>query len=928
MPKRLHAHLCAVALIAACAIVSAAGAAQAGPVDFGKMELSAALAARGLPRDAIIAELRPGPAESWSIARGRVVGGDERGLMYGLLEAADQIRSAGTLTPASGQPATPMRGVRCFLHNHDLEERWYFSREYWDAYFTMLARNRFNRFNLVFAHQTSYLAPPYPYWLELPEFPGVRVPGLSNQQRGRNVEMLRDISNAAAEHGVDFTLGVWEHNAQTSQTRTVDGLTRDNIGPYSRAALAKILQLCPGIRSVQMRTNRESGIPDAQQLEFYRDYIFPAIKGAGRILDLRAWAVAGGMIEAAQLVGVTTRVSTKYWAEDLGRPYQPAETYAGYSYLHFLEKPRFYDFYWELWALGSHRILLWGSPDYVRRAVPTFRLSGSIGFEIDAPPTQKGFGNRPGTWDLFTDAQADRVFWKWDFERYWLFYRLWGRLSYDPQASDSVWTNEMRQRFGPAGGDVLEAYRQSSRVINEIVAAHLADPNMYIWPEINPGGLIDSYKEVSPSDWRYISSPSETARNLLARTASAKQTALDTADMLQDIARQIEDAVQRASSAIQRPNREWEGSYPDFKVLAALARYHGHKQRAALNLEWYDATGDAAALAGARRSLTAALAEWEDLVKLTDGLYSDRMANGPDDVGHWKDKLAYVRHDLELIREREEVLERFGRFDFGFDLGGPNPAAPSGSGIQYRNTPYVRMNNVEPRFRAVSPATLYDETAGYGWEREGRREAHVVPLTPYLEVRAVAREPRSLPRDVLFGDYIRGEGDQVFIVKAPPARYEVDVLAPNRTVRSETIESTDGRLRIRFPRGDWVVSGLIIKGPQSRLAPPSLRVPPRLPRPSMTHEPPRSAEAGKPLTLSLKIVGTAPAMIRLHYRMLNQSDAFRTLEGNGTFVIPGEDISVRWDLMYYFEVLNTGQSGWFYPDPAAVTPYFVVTTRR
>jgi hypothetical protein len=96
----------------------------------------------------------------------------------------------------------------------------------------------------------------------------------------------------------------------------------------------------------------------------------------------------------------------------------------------------------------------------------------------------------------------------------------------------------------------------------------------------------------------------------------------------------------------------------------------------------------------------------------------------------------------------------------------------------------------------------------------------------------------------------------------------------------------------------------------------------------MTHEPPRSAEAGKPLTLSLKIVGTAPAMIRLHYRMLNQSDAFRTLEGNGTFVIPGEDISVRWDLMYYFEVLNTGQSGWFYPDPAAVTPYFVVTTRR
>ena len=49
--------------------------------------------------------------------------------------------------------------------------------------------------------------------------------------------------------------------------------------------------------------------------------------------------------------------------------------------------------------------------------------------------------------------------------------------------------------------------------------------------------------------------------------------------------------------------------------------------------------------------------------------------------------------------------------------------------------------------------------------------------------------------------------------------------------------------------------------------------------------------------------------------------------GNDTFVIPGEHISARWDLMYYFEVLTAEGSGWFYPDPAAATPYFVVPTR-
>ena len=73
-----------------------------------------------------------------------------------------------------------MRGIRYFLHNHDLEQNSYYSKEYWQQYFFLLAQSRFNRFNLVFAHQTNYLAPPCPFWLALPEFPGIRVPGLSD----------------------------------------------------------------------------------------------------------------------------------------------------------------------------------------------------------------------------------------------------------------------------------------------------------------------------------------------------------------------------------------------------------------------------------------------------------------------------------------------------------------------------------------------------------------------------------------------------------------------------------------------------------------------------------------------------------------------------------------------------------------------------
>jgi hypothetical protein len=202
----------------------------AGPVEFGQSELQRALAARGLPSGGIRAEITSGPPESYSIGPGRVTGADSRGLMYGLLEAADQIRAQGKLSAVKGQPATPMRGIRYFLHNEALEREWYYSREYWDQYLAMLARNRFNRFNLVFAHQTNYLAPPYPFWLDLAEFPQIRVPGLSGERRQRNLEMLRYISQAAADRGIDFTLGVWEHNIQTNMKPTVEGITRENIG--------------------------------------------------------------------------------------------------------------------------------------------------------------------------------------------------------------------------------------------------------------------------------------------------------------------------------------------------------------------------------------------------------------------------------------------------------------------------------------------------------------------------------------------------------------------------------------------------------------------------------------------------------------------------------------------------------------------------
>src|ERR1043166_4046695 len=100
--------------------------------------------------------------------------------------------------------------------------------------------------------------------------------------------------------------------------------------------------------------------------------------------------------------------------------------------------------------------------------------------------------------------------------------------------------------------------------------------------------------------------------------------------------------------------------------------------------------------------------------------------------------------------------------------------------------------------------TTKPDTAGY---RAASARRFPFPLTPYLEVRAVARNPQNLPRDVLFRDYIRGRGSQEFGIKAPAGEYQVFLLHPDRAVEEQKVRADNGRLTIIFPAVEWSVSG-------------------------------------------------------------------------------------------------------------------------
>jgi hypothetical protein len=98
----------------------------AGPKEFGEAELGRALRDRGLS-SRLETQVRAGatPVEGYEISGNRLLANDAHGLMYGLLEAAEQIRQDGHFTKRKESPHVAMRGIRVFLHNEELERSWY-----------------------------------------------------------------------------------------------------------------------------------------------------------------------------------------------------------------------------------------------------------------------------------------------------------------------------------------------------------------------------------------------------------------------------------------------------------------------------------------------------------------------------------------------------------------------------------------------------------------------------------------------------------------------------------------------------------------------------------------------------------------------------------------------------------------------------------
>jgi hypothetical protein len=688
-----------------------------------------------------------------------VCGRDARGLSYALRDVARSIeltdRDEKPLAHVIEEVTAPLLAVRnVSIHpmNADVERRWYFDEAFWRSYFGMLALHRFNQFTLTFSDQSNYLCPLYAFLLDMPEYPAVRVADHVGQERAKQLAMLRRIAELAEAHGIDFNLGIWMQAPVPKYSGAVEvtGLPEGSaLAEYCALGLRRLLDACPAIRGVQLRMNEEAGVAADQQAAFFRP-IFQAMRAAGRPVrvDLRYKGLQPATTQAALNEKLDVTVSTKFWSEHFGLPWHPTSVDTHwredrYSFGALLREPRAHRVVYQLWNVGSQRLTLWGDPEYARQFAESCRLGGGSGFEVFAPLTNQGYGNRPGEWRAIADP-AYRVG-EWDQERYWFFYLCFGRMGFDPGTNPEVWRRELRLRFGDPSPVIRWAYRAASEVLPMITAARLPGASEWSWwPEMDTGGALREYMHIQPSDpaqfyaisrwkrtpgwrWEEWDVTPGFVEDVMSDRVTGKWTPWMIADRLERFAITIER--QWAAAAPEKgATPEWRMTEVDHRLLAELARYHAAKIRAATELAFFESDAQAGRIKLAEAHAVSALDAWKRLVALTEPVYhhdlvfgiakdSPRSKLGHHHTGHWRDRLPEVEADVAYLRELRTKLEAGG------------PLAP------VRRLP-LEGPDARPAFRV-------EDGIAAAWETDGGAEIRV-RVAPDSQLRQVILHHRPL----------------------------------------------------------------------------------------------------------------------------------------------------------------------------------------
>jgi hypothetical protein len=617
------------------------------------------------------------PAEAFAFAPSpkalAIEGGDARGLVYGALAAAEALRNGTRLGQIRGRREAPRLELRAVKFNTPwdtyrpssaLDQHYATARDvrFWKAFLDMLVENRFNAISLWTLH-------PFTYMIRPRSFPEASPWTPAELEEWKH--LYREIFRLAKERALDTYVVHWSIFVSEAFAKA-HGVARQNFYPHYYA---------PGDTSeIVKRYLRESV---TQTLEEYPDLDgFGVSHGEGMAdmtpLERQQWideVLIAGMLAARRPVKLIHRVPfssgtssepgvsrnveevTRAAIERLGSRFSgPIWVEMKFNWSHAHSTPKLVkvhggklgDTYFDpppsnykvTWTVRNEDFfaLRWGVPDFIREHVAQNAKASYVGGYFVGSETYI-----PAL-DYFT-AIEQPVRWKWAFERQWLFYKLWGRLLYDPATPDAVFEAEFVRRYGEKARGLLRAYSLASATQLRLASLYDSRWDFTLYGEgfLALQGDYTKYISVDQLIRQPVMDPDYVS---VAEFVAAERGGVSfppgrvTPPALADrLERDNREALRLVAGIDTRADASLMYEVADVQAWAYLGLHLAEKLRGAVALQAFRLGGGDEQQARAIAHLERALGHWDEVVRITRPLYRDM-------------KLTHYNHNFFVANDR------------------------------------------------------------------------------------------------------------------------------------------------------------------------------------------------------------------------------------------------------------------------------------
>ncbi|MEE9357012.1 MAG: hypothetical protein V3U62_01400 [Sedimenticolaceae bacterium] len=626
-----------------------------------------------------------------------VIARDETGAMYGTLDLAEQIQMNNGLRDVEEKLSNPRFAFRAIKFNlpwssyrpnenpaMNLHTQTCRDLNFWRCFLDMMAENRFNVLSLWNLHPFTYMIRPEAFPEACP---------FSDRELAQWQRFWRRLFSMAKDRGIETYIVNWNivvspefakaHGVK--ERNDLSGIVRE----YTRQCVTQVIDEYDDLTGLGVTlADWMNGMTPKEREDWIQETFVAGMKQAKRPVKFIHRSVLAGSPTEMRRVIDEANLPDPVWVE-VKFNWSHGHSTPRLAITHDYSSGRIDERFWKpkpsnyriVWMIRNEDffILRWGQPDFIREHIA---LNGRdyvggyfIGSEGYIPA--KEYSHKPD----------EHVTWQYAFEKQWLFYKIWGRLLYDPQTPDEVFAAEFDRRYGNGvGSKLLEAYALASRMPLRLASFHAATWDYTLYSEgflapvqngfndkVSPFISIDELIRHRTLDPTYLSITDYVESVLdngkLARRRPGIEKSLTTLRSTSctplELAEDLEKDGKRALELVGSLSPKARQGLPtlrcetaDVEAWAYLSLYFADKLRAGVALETYRKTKVKKEQNKAVALLEDAARHWNDIIAVTKQHYNavpavqlSRTSQGHKATFSWEKYRDQVKRDIQIAKK-------------------------------------------------------------------------------------------------------------------------------------------------------------------------------------------------------------------------------------------------------------------------------------